>query len=159
MAKGYLPDEAHVVRHVPAQLVSRDPNTEAVIGCFPQAFQLRPDEEYLSTSWLEFYLGSFLECTAAVAAAMSKTRKIGPSHGLAIGNVGRIKAACDEFSLKIRVIHEPDDDNPSYTAVRRFKSDNIELLELLANEAWSHIVEVKQVREMYGPWPCRQIKA
>jgi hypothetical protein len=155
MANDYLPEDSHMARHVPSQLVSRDPNTDAVIGCFPQAFELRADEEYLSTSWLEFYRGSSLQCTAAVAAAMSKTRKIGARHGLAIGNVGAVKAACDEFGTKIRVIHEPNEDNPCYTAVRRFRSDDISLLALLADEAWAKTIEVKQIKDMYGPWPRR----
>jgi hypothetical protein len=67
------------------------------------------------------------------------------SHGFAIGNVSSIKEACSAFGLKIRVIHEPADDNPNpaYTAIRRYKSDDIELLELLANDAWSEVIEVK----------------
>ena len=150
-----MPDGDHVVRHIPATMVDRDPNTNAVRGCFPQAFELRKNEEYLSTSWLEFFCGSFLECIAAVAAAMSKTRKIGPQHAFAVGNVGGVRAACAEYGMEVRILHEPNDDNPAYTAVRRYKSDEIELLELLASDAWSRMVEAVQIRDIYGPWPGR----
>jgi hypothetical protein len=155
MATNYLPDGDHVVRHIPAAQLIRDPNTDIVTGCFPQAFELRPDEEYLSASWLEFFSGVFLECLAGVGAAMGKTRKIGPRHGFAVGKVRDVKEACAEFEMRIRIIHEPSDHNPCYTAVRRYKSDDLELLELLASDAWSSTIEAQQVCQMYGPWPRR----
>ncbi len=59
-----------------------------------------------------------------------------------MGNVGVIKEACATFNQKLRIIHEPNE-NPAYTAVRSYKSDELELLELLASEAWSDVVEAK----------------
>jgi len=60
----YLPDVDHVVRHIPSTLVERDPDDDSVIGCFPQAFSLKPYEEYLSAYWLEFFcwkqIGAFV---------------------------------------------------------------------------------------------------
>jgi hypothetical protein len=42
------------------------------------------------------------------------------------------------------VLHEPKGNpNPAYTAVRQFRSDKLELLELLANDAWCDVVEAK----------------
>jgi hypothetical protein len=155
MATSYLPDNDQIIRHIPAQLLIRDPETDAIQGCYPQAFQLRPQEEYLSASWLEFFRGNFLDCLAAVAGAMGRTRKVGPSHGFAVGNVGAVKEACSAYDMRIRVIHEPNDDSPCYVAVRRFKSDDITLLELLATDAWSRIIEARQVKDLYGPWPKR----
>jgi hypothetical protein len=56
-----------------------------------------------------------------------------------------VKDACGSFGIKIRIIHEPSDDNPNpaYTAIRRYRSDDLQLLELLATDAWSRIVEAK----------------
>jgi hypothetical protein len=144
MATSYLPDADHILRHVGFPLLIRD-SDERVIGCFPQAFELRPNESYLSTSWLEFFGGTKMERLRAAINACSKARTVKPSHGFAIGNVGEVKEACAGFNLRIRVIHEPSDDNPNpaYTAVRRYRSDDIELLELLAGEAWSEVIEVK----------------
>jgi hypothetical protein len=76
-------------------------------------------------------------------------------QAFACGRVGDIKEACSEYGLKIRVIHEPDEDNPAYTAIRRYQSDNHELLDLLANEAWSAVTDAKNVVGMFGPWPHR----
>lgn len=143
MATKYLPDADSVVRHISSQLLVRE--NGRVIGCFPQAFELRENEEYLSTSWLEYFPGSSEERMTAVVAAVAKARKVKASHGFATGNVRAVKDACGSFGLKIRVIHEPSDDNPNpaYTAIRRYRSDDLQLLELLASDAWSRVVEAE----------------
>ena len=143
MATKYLPDADSVVRHINSQLLVRE--NDEVIGCFPQAFELRENEQYLSASWLEYFSGSTEERMIAVVAAVAKARKVKVRHGFAIGNVGVIKEACSSFGLRIRVIHEPSDDNPNpaYTAIRRYRSDDLQLLELLASDAWSRVVEAK----------------
>jgi len=38
---------------------------------------------------------------------------------------------------------------------RRYQSDNHELLDLLANDAWSKLTDAKEVVGMVGPWPRR----
>jgi hypothetical protein len=77
------------------------------------------------------------------------------SHFAERGRVRNIKEACSEHGLKIRVIHEPEEDNAAYTAIRRYQSDNHELLDLLATEAWSAVTDAKDVVGMIGPWPRR----
>jgi hypothetical protein len=145
MSRKPVPDEHHIVRHVGSQLLIRE--GDKVVGCFPQAFQLRAAESYLSASWLEFFGGPKHQQITDVIAAIGKARQVKPSHGIAIGNVATVKEACGSFGQKIRVIHEPSDDNPNpaYTAVRRFSSDEIQLLELLAGEggAWSEVYEAR----------------
>jgi hypothetical protein len=143
MATKYLPDGDTVVRHINSQLLVRE--NDKVIGCFPQAFELRKNEEYLSASWLEYFPGTETQRMTEVVAAVAKTRIVKASHGFASGNVRAVKDACDSFGLKIRIIHEPSNDNPNpaYTAVRRYRSDDLQLLELLASDAWSRVVEAK----------------
>jgi hypothetical protein len=142
MATNYLPDDHHVVRHVSGNNVERD--GDQVLGIFPQAFRLRDNEEYLSASWLEYFHGSKKDRLKATREAMRKARDVRPSHVLAVGNVLAVKDACKEFGLKVRVCHEPDGQpNPAYTAVRRFSSENDQLLDLLSSEAWSDIFEAR----------------
>jgi len=145
MATKYLPDSEHIVRHISSQLLIRDDN-DHITSCFPQAFELRPEETYLSASWLEFFPGTKHDRMVAVVAATAKARAVKPRHGFAIGNVGVVKDACGTFGLKIRVIHEPSKKNPNlaYTAVRNYRSDELQLLELLAAEAWSELEDAKQ---------------
>ena len=143
MATNYLPDADTVVRHINSQLLVRE--NDKVIGCFPQAFELRQNEEYLSASWLEYFPGTETERMTALVAAVAKARKVKASHGFATGNIFAVKEACSFFGLKNRVIHEPsfDNPNPAYTAIRRYRSDDLQLLELLATDAWSGVVEAK----------------
>ncbi len=143
MATKYLPDADHVVRHINSQLLIRE--GDVVTGCFPQAFELRLGETYLSASWLEFFPGTEDERRRAVVAAFARARSVKARHGFAFGNVGEVKNACADYGLKIRVIHEPakSNPNPAYTAVRNFRSDDMELLELLASEAWAEVIEAK----------------
>jgi hypothetical protein len=148
----YLADEHCAVRHVPFQLIDRDDN-ETVRGVFPQAFELRPGEEYLSACWLEYFDASYLGQLSAIAISISRTRKVTAKQAFATGKVGDIKEACGEFGLKIRVIHEPNEDNPAYVAVRRYKSEDVELLSLLASNAWASITESSKVCDLIGPWP------
>lgn len=140
MATKYLPDDDHVVRHCASQLLIRE--GEDVIGVFPQVFELREGEKYLSASWLEFFPGTKHERMKEVVAATNKARTVKRSHGFALGNVGAVKEACGSFALKVRIIHEPSNSNPNpaYTAVRGFKSDDAELLQLLAMDAWSELL-------------------
>jgi hypothetical protein len=146
MATKSLSDDDHVVRHVNYQQIDRDDVTGAIRGIFPQAFELLPkDDGYLSASWLEFFAGPYISQIAAIAATLGRTRNVTAKQAFACGRVGDIKQACGEYGLKVRVIHEPDDDNPAYTAIRRYQSDNHELLDLLASEAWSAVTDAKAV--------------
>jgi hypothetical protein len=60
-----------------------------------------------------------------------------------VASVAGVKDACASFGSKIRVIHEPNKNNPNpaYTAIRNYRSDEIQLLQLLASEAWSEVIE------------------
>jgi hypothetical protein len=133
-------------------MVTRD-DEDHVIGCFPQAFELRPGEHYLSASWLEYFDGVDTACLAGIVRAISETRTIRPRHGLAVGLVSKIKEACSDFGSRVRIVSEPKKGNPSYTTVRGYRSDEIELLELLAQDAWSQVYEAGPSLSYVGP--CR----
>jgi hypothetical protein len=51
-----LPDEDHVIRYVPWGRLRKDED-DNVLGFLPQAFQLRPEEDYLSVNWVEYHDG------------------------------------------------------------------------------------------------------
>jgi hypothetical protein len=139
MAKNYLPDVDHVVRHVNSQLVERDPDSGKLLGCFPQAFELRPNEDYLSAYWLEYFRGSKTQRLDQTVNSVAKVRSVKRSHAFCIGNVGDVREACAGFDVRIRVIHEPDE-HPAHTALRNYRCDDQQLLTLLAEEAWSEII-------------------
>lgn len=150
MASKSLSDTSSVVRHLSAKDFDVDDQGEVII--FPHAFELRKEEPYLSAAWLEFFVGSLDDRIAATAAFMSKTRKINSNHAFAIGNVKEIKTACSEHDQTIRILHEPNEHNVAYVAVRRYRSDSEELLDLLAREAWAKFANIKAAIVRFGPW-------
>jgi hypothetical protein len=144
-----LDDSHHLVRHIRESEID---DQEGKLLAFPQAFALRPKETYLSNGWLEFFDGTVDAQLSGVAAMMSKTRAVKAHHALAIGRVGDIRDTCLSFDQKVRILHEPFEDNLAYAAVRRINTDESQLLELLAQEAWSDVRLAKPYVEAIGPW-------
>jgi hypothetical protein len=129
-----IDDAHHIGRHVSSGRLKRDEN-DRVYGVFPQAFRMRPDENELSGSWVEFFDGSWQE---RVQRTLQAIRSVGltirPRDGIAISNVGSIHEACSVFDIRVRVLHESSkkNPNPAYAAVRGLPRDNDELFGLLA---------------------------
>jgi hypothetical protein len=145
-----LPPEHHIVRNVPwGKLRKADDDPERVVGVLGQAFTMRPVENTLSTTWLEYFAGSRQEqIHGAVRAMRASNLEIKPKSGFAIGNVGSIATvAAAHGGYKIRVLHEPADDNKAHVAVRRWPRDDMALFEILAAEAWSELVLNKDYPE------------
>jgi hypothetical protein len=145
----YLPADHHVVRYVPWARLRKDAD-DNVVGILGAAFRLRETEEYLSATWAEYFNGSHQQCVeAAVKAIRQSKMSVTAKSGFAIGNVGRVKEVClaDDKKYKIRVIHEPEDDNVAHTALRRWPRDNDLLLELLAEDAWGTLVLNRDIAE------------
>jgi hypothetical protein len=127
--------EHHVVRHVAKNRLKRH-DDGTVYGCFPEAFLMRDNEGELSVSWLEYFQAERrvqLEMTAAAMKACGLT--IRSKDGLAVANVGAIKEVCGQFDVKVRVLHEPAEDNPNpaYASIRHLPRDNHGLLALIAS--------------------------
>src|SRR5258708_1527166 len=128
MAKSFsLDDNHHLVRHIRESEID---DQEGRLLAFPQAFALRPGETYLSNGWLEFFDGAIDAQLSGIVAMMSKTRAVKVRHALAIGCVGDIRDACQSFDQKVRILHEPFEDNLAYATVRRINTDESQLLEL-----------------------------
>jgi hypothetical protein len=145
-----LENHHHLVRHIRESEID---DQEGKLMAFPQAFALRPKEIYLSNSWLEFFDGTTSQQLGGVAAAMSTTRAVKAHHALAIGQVGDIKDACLSFDQKVRILHEPLlTANPAYAVIRRINTDEAQLLELLAQEAWNDVRLARPYVEAVGPW-------
>jgi hypothetical protein len=150
-----LPPEHHIVRNASWTKLRKDEN-DNVIGVLGEAFKMRKADTYLSTTWLEYFSGARADqITAAVRAMRASNLTIPTKSGFAIGNVGKISAAASasDKAYRLRILHEPADDNKAHAAVRRFPPDDIELFELLAIEAWSEVVLNSSVPEGETPAP------
>lgn len=141
-----LPDQDHVMRYVPWTKLRRDED-ENVVGFLPEAFQLRLDaetcsiEEYLSVNWIEYQNGAWVNrIRASVRAIRGARRSVGGKSAYAIGNVGKIKEVCVSNGIKVRVVHEPENNNPAHSAIRRLPRDDLSLLAALADDVFTDIV-------------------
>jgi hypothetical protein len=149
MAVRPIPDPDHVARHVPARLVQRD--NGVAIACFPQAFELRaatgarPAETYLSATWLEFYRLPPAKRLSEARREVGGYRELKRRDAFAVANVGSIRKLGSVRDAKLRVMHEPKDHAPAYAAIRGISRDDSELLNLLAAEAVSEIMDIASI--------------
>lgn len=140
-----LPDSDHVLRYVPWQRLIKAEDEATVIGVFPQAFDLRAGEEYLSVTWVEYFDAPTIcdrVCTAV--RAIRGTIKAGKQSRFLMGNVGAVHGVCQRRDRKVRILHEPDE-NPGHVAVRRFPRDDLQLMTMLVADAFTAHVDSRDV--------------
>ncbi len=139
-----LADEHHVMRHVRWGLLRKDDDGINVIGFLPQAFERTPDEEYLSVNWIEYEEGDWntriRDSVWGIRRARPSIRGGGKSR-YAIANIGKINEVCLSNNVRVRITHEPEVNNPGHSGIRRLPRDDLTLLEALADEAFTDMVE------------------
>lgn len=135
-----LHNEHRLVRHVKKRQLARDPNDDSIVlGFLADAFRLRANDTSLSAAWPEFYAGGPEAQVRAAIDHFKSVMSVRPNDRFAVGEVGVIKSACASFGLAVRIVHEPVAGHDAHAAVRRFKDDNSELLDLLASDAWAEM--------------------
>lgn len=148
-----LPPNDHVIRYVPWSRLHKDED-DNVVGILGDAFKLRDNEKALSATWLEYFPGERqAQLAAAVQAIRASSLKVGSKSGFAIGEVAAVIAAGASRRHKIRIVHEPEEDNMAHVAVRRMPRDDPELLELLAEKAWAELVLNARIPSGRAPAP------
>jgi hypothetical protein len=134
-----LPNEDHVMRYVPWTKLRKDED-DKVLGFLGEAFKLKPDEEYLSVNWLEYFEGDREKKIRASVRTFRSTLTVGTKSAFGIGNVDKIKATCRARGATVRIVYEPTDDNKSHSAIRRIPRDDAILLDALAADAFAELV-------------------
>ncbi len=134
-----LPNEDHVMRYVPWTKLRKDEN-DNVLGFLGEAFKLKLDEPYLSVNWLEHFDGEREVKIQASVKTFRSTLKVGTKSTFGIGNVGRIKEICRARDANVRVVHEPEENNQSHSAIRRLPRDDVMLLDALAADAFLELI-------------------
>ena len=99
------------------------------------AFRLRPEEEYLSTNWLEYFHDS--DCTEQLAgvrqALAGKSFRMARSARFAVLNVGVAVSRCQELlDAPIRFIALGDLRDPSHTGIYGYANHNTAVAAALA---------------------------
>lgn len=138
MSKRSIAPDHTVIRYVSWTKVRKD-NDDNPVGILGTAYSLRAGEEYLSTSWVEYFEdGTWDEkFCLTVNAIRQSSIKVGNKSAFAYASVGAIDKFMQERSVRVRFVHEAEDDNPSHAALRRWPRDNADLFEILAEDVWS----------------------
>ena len=146
MPPAKIPNDSHVMRYVRKRLLRRDENGN-VLGILPQALNLKEGEAYLSVTSLEHFDPQYERGLIQAAEAIRRQLTVKGNDGFSTTEVGDFCDICERFDEKIRVLHEPvNDENTGHVAIRRFPRNNLELFDLLASDAFvdtrvaSHVV-------------------
>lgn len=138
MPTTYVPEEDTLLRHVkPSHVIRADDGTPE--GLFPEAFELRDDEDYLSAAWVESCGGATAAQIKTCIHQFRKKLTVKKKAVFAAGQVQAIKSACLQFGDKVRVCHEPDPPLEAHVALRQYRDADKALLSLLAVETWSEL--------------------
>ncbi|MFZ5523503.1 MAG: hypothetical protein ACOY9D_05390 [Pseudomonadota bacterium] len=137
-----LPDQDHVIRHVPWARLLRDED-DNILGFLPQAFALRPIEEAkksISVNWLEYFGDDHTTNIKKSIQGLRTTKKIGGKSAFGIGGVAKIKEVCKKNGALVKIVYAPTDGNPSHSAIRNLPIHNQSLLQALATAAFIELV-------------------
>jgi hypothetical protein len=149
MPSNYLRDDERIVRFVPWGKLRKDED-DNVFGSYPDAFALREGETSLSVTWCEYYAGSSDEQLRCAIEAIRGSRTVGAKARFAVGGVGRIRACAEgrAKAKKLRIVHDPEDNNPAHASIIYWPADDLQLLELLAEDEWSQLLTADDANKL-----------
>lgn len=130
-----LPEDHSVVRFCPPKHIERDPDTEEIVGIFPEAWKLRENEDSLSVNWLEFFDDEGLSQLNHCIAQFKTNLKINKRSAFAVCQVAVFKNICSSRSNIVKIVYSPEDGNLSHSSIKRIKSDDHELLAEISYKA------------------------
>ena len=124
------------MRYVRKRQLRRDEHGN-VLGILPQALELRDGEKFLSVTWLEHFDTRYERGFILAAEAIRCQLTVKRNDGFSTSEVRAFCDSCERCGEKVRVLHEAvNPENPGHVAIRRFPRDNLDLLDLLASEAF-----------------------
>jgi len=82
----------------------------------------------LSLNWLEYFQGMHTANITASIHMFRNTLDVRPKSAFAIGKVEKIKAVCISRGAKIRIVHDPEDNNPAHATIRQLPAEDDALL-------------------------------
>lgn len=151
-----VPASDDVTRWIKPTWVKRTDDGEAertpageIAQIVPQAFELREGEEYLSVTWLQAFGAErsvHLPLAAEAYRRSQTSKKLGLNGVFAIAGVETLSDACKKHGAKIRILQEPEDENPGHVAVRRFPAEAGDLHVYLATEIFVERYTYKEIK-------------
>lgn len=132
-----LPSDDHVVRYVRSRLLRKDEDGN-VLGVLPQSLEHKENESYLSVTWLEHFVPEYEKALIEATTAIRRQLTVKPKDGFATARVGEICDVSEFFDVKVRILHDPvPPENTGHSALRGLKDCSLELLDMLAAEAFT----------------------
>jgi len=144
-----IPNDNHVLRHVPLKKLFRDDEGN-IHGLLPQAFELRPqDNKKLSVNWLEYFEeATHQDNIESTIKALRLSRGIKNSSNCAygVGNIEAIKDTCKSHgATKVDVVHSGNKGNKSHSSIIRLPEDDLSLMTSLAEEIFTEVINNKSI--------------
>ena len=136
-----VPDAHHVARYCRQQLVIHDPHTNKVLGAFPQVFELRPREPYLSVYWMEPLADDIQAQFKGVLRSLRRKYAVHRDGAFARVNAGRVVAAGASRGHSIRIRDRSNPQDLGYASIVGTPADNSDqtLLALFVGECCSAV--------------------
>ena len=124
-----IPDSDHVGRYCKASTVENGEISAA-------AFMVRKTEEYLSVNWLEELNRSDRATQIRELQSLyARKLRVGAAARIAVLNVGSLRAKVERESPDsrlLRILHEPESDDPSHAGIYEISYDDEIVAELIA---------------------------
>jgi len=130
MTNRHLPLSHHIARYCPGSRLTQDGEVSGA------AFYLRPGERFVSVEWLEYLQQPDRNSEIQkVLEIFSSKLKLGSSAKIVILNVGNLCRHVRTYSMySIRVLHEPEDDDPAHSGIHDTVQDEMLISELIAEK-------------------------
>ena len=127
-----LPEQDHISRYCSAIHCTENGKVTWT------AFQLRQMEDYLSVNWLEYLrLNRRQEEVGKIRKILGSKLTLGAKAKIAVLNVGEIidyVRSNSPDSRELRVLHEPQEDDPSHSGVYGYGYDDQLIPDLIAEK-------------------------
>lgn len=130
-----LPNPSRVVRYVPYSRMEKDED-DNFLRPYPNAFEQREVDDYLSVTWCEFFEGSTGEQLRCAVEALRKSRRVGGKACFCLANTPEVLDAIENSGRRGRAVYLPEDDNPAHAGVYGIQPDDTLLQKRLADEVW-----------------------
>ncbi len=122
-----LPNHDHISRHCPFTTLANDQPSGA-------SFILKPDEEFLSVNWLEYF--DVPDQQAQITQVRQVIRlNLGAKAKFAVLNVAKVVDYVKENGPDNRVLavlHEPEEDDPSHSGIHGYRLEDDWVADLIA---------------------------
>lgn len=126
-----VPDPDHVARYCGGVHINEDGSVNGA------AFRLRPGEQSLSINWLEFLnLLTRDDEAREIRWVLSTKLRLGATAKIAVLNVGQLRgyvASESPDKRNLRILHEPEPDNPSHSGIFNLSPDDDLIADLVAD--------------------------